>query len=97
MAEQDKVGRQRVAVLTALKERLMALETEATVLYPPSHERHDRAQQDYDDLANIVARLEADPSVAVLMLSDAEQRLEKAETELTEAQSALDGLKAKTP
>ena len=97
MAEQEKVGRQRLGVLVALKERLIALETEATVLYAKGHERHDRATVDLEGLAEIVARLEADPPVAALMLSDAEQRLEKAGKELTEAQSVLDDLKAKTP
>ena len=96
MKEQEEIGRQRLGVLTALKARLIELDTEATVLYAPGHERHDRALVDLNELAKIVARLEADPSVAVLMLSDAEQRLEKAQKELTEAQSARDGLKAKT-
>ena len=88
-----EVGRKRLDILTALKERLDTLDTEATVLYAVGHERHDRAQVDYDDLAEIIARLESDPPVAALLLDDAEKRLVKAETEVKEARDAVTALK----
>ncbi len=119
MTEQEEaVGRQRLGVLTQLEKRLVELETDATVLYAKPHERHDRAQKDYDDLAEIMARLEADRSIPPVRLKDAEQRVtganerlaeaqkqlathqaavDKATTDVAEAQSALDALKSPTP
>ena len=89
----EEVGRKRLAILTALKERLLTLDTEATVLYAVGHARHDGAQVDYDDLSSIIARLEKDPPVAALLLSDAEKRLVTAETEVKEARDAVTALK----
>lgn len=90
MTEQEEVvGKQRLKVLTALEERLVALETEATILYPDGHERHDRAQKDYDELASTIARLEADPSIAAIRLLKAERRVTGAVEKLVEAQKEL--------
>ncbi|KKK51716.1 hypothetical protein LCGC14_3112160 [marine sediment metagenome] len=101
MTEQEEaVGRQRIKVLDALQKRLIELDTEATVLYPTGNERHARAQTDRDELASIIGRLEADPSILPVRLLDAEKRvttanekLVAAQTEATEAQAALDALK----
>ncbi len=90
MTEQEEaVGRQRLGVLTQLKKRLVELETDATVLYADPHERHGRAQKDYDDLTAIVARLEADPSIPAIRLLDAERAVTGANERLAEVQKQL--------
>ena len=90
MTEQEEaVGRQRLGVLTQLEKRLVELETDATVLYAEPHERHDRAQKDYDDLVDIVARLEADPSIPAIRLLDAQQAVASAKEQKVVAEEAL--------
>ena len=108
MTEQEEaVGRQRLDVLTQFQKLLVVKETDKDVLYPQGHERHGRAKKDYDDLAVQVASLEADPSIPLVRILDAESRVTaateqlaaaqaavaKATTEVAEAQTALDALK----
>ena len=90
MTEQEEaVGRQRLEVLTALEKRLVALETDKDVLYPQGNERHGRAKKDYDDLADIVGRLETDPSMGAVRLLDAERAVTGATERLDGAKEAL--------
>ena len=90
MTEQEEaVGRQRLGVLTQLEKRLVELETDATVLYAEPHERHGRAQKDYDDLTAIVARLEADPSIPAIRLLNAELAVTSAQEKKAVAEKAL--------
>ena len=90
MTEQEEaVGRQRLEVLTKLEKLLVEKETDATVLYPPNHERHARAQKDYDELADIVTRLSTDPSIPPVRILDAERRVTATTEALAEATTAL--------
>lgn len=90
MTEQEEaVGRQRLEVLTALEKRLVALETDATVLYAEPHERHARAQKDYDELAAIIGRLEKDPFIPLVRILDAELAVTATSERLAEADKAL--------
>ncbi len=105
--QQEAVGRQRLAVLTQHQKRLIELETDKDVLYPVSHPRHQSAVQDYNNHAAITARLEADPSIPLIHILDAERQLTatqaalathqaavtKATADVAEAQTALDALK----
>ena len=108
MTEQEEaVGRQRLGELEKHQASLVRLETDRDVIFPPGHKRHGEAVQAYNDEAPIVTSLEADPSIKAVRILDAEKRLaeaqktlathqtavDKATTEVTEAQSALDALK----
>ena len=87
--QEEKVAQQRLDMLTVFQGRLIELETDATLLYPVGHERHDRAQKDHDDLTEIVGRLETEPLVASLRLSNAESALTKALERLADATKAV--------
>ncbi len=90
MTEQEEaVGRQRLAVLTQHQKRLIELETDKDVLYPLSHPRHQSAVKDYDNHAAITARLEADPSILLIRMLDAERLVTTVTEQLTAAQTAL--------
>jgi len=77
------IGRQRAMLLDQLTHRLIELETDVTVLYPEGHERHERAQADYDALEKQVAALEVDANIAAFKEAEAARIL-------SEQRSALD-------
>jgi len=88
------IGRQRATLLDQLKNRLIELETDVTILYPEGHGRHERAQADYDALEKQVAVLEVDTTIAAFKQAEAarllsEQRAEAARI-LSEKRTALD-------
>ena len=88
------IGRQRATLLNQLTARLVELETDVTILYPAGHERHERAQADYDVLEKQVAALEVDTNIAAFREAEAarllsEQRAEAARI-LSEKRTALD-------
>jgi len=77
------IGRQRATLLNQLTARLVELETDVTILYPAGHERHERAQADYDVLEKQVAALEVDTNIAAFREAEAARLL-------NEKRSALD-------
>jgi len=83
MTEVLTIGRQRATLLDQLTARLIELETDVTILYPAGHERHDRAQADYDALALQVTTLAGDATIAAFRAAEALRIL-------TEKQDALD-------
>jgi len=94
------IGRQRATLLDQLTHRLIELETDVSILYPEGHERHERAQADYDALEKQVAALELDSTIAAFKQAEAarilsEQRnaldtaLANCATELANADIAL--------
>ena len=77
------IGRQRATLLDQLTHRLIELETDVTILYPEGHERHKRAQADYDALEKQVAALEVDATIAAFKEAEAARIL-------SEKRNALD-------
>ena len=77
------IGRQRATLLNQLTARLVELETDVRILYPAGHERHERAQADYDALEKQVAALEVDTNIAAFREAEAARLL-------NEKRSALD-------
>ena len=77
------IGRQRATLLNQLTARLVELETDVRILYPAGHERHERAQADYDVLEKQVAALEVDTNIAAFREAEAARLL-------NEKRSALD-------
>ena len=77
------IGRQRATLLDQLKNRLIELETDVTILYPEGHGRHERAQADYDALEKQVAVLEVDTTIAAFKQAEAARLL-------SEKRNALD-------
>ena len=77
------IGRQRATLLNQLTARLVELETDVRILYPAGHERHERAQADYDALEKQVAALEVDTNIAAFKQAEAARLL-------NEKRSALD-------
>ena len=77
------IGRQRATLLNQLTARLVELETDVRILYPAGHERHERAQADYDALEKQVAALEVDTNIAAFKQAEAARLL-------SEKRNALD-------
>ena len=77
------IGRQRATLLNQLTARLVELETDVRILYPAGHERHERAQADYDVLEKQVAALEVDTTIAAFKQAEAARLL-------SEKRNALD-------
>ena len=77
------IGRQRATLLNQLTARLVELETDVRILYPAGHERHERAQADYDALEKQVAALEVDATIAAFKEAEAARIL-------SEKRNALD-------
>ncbi|KKL70601.1 hypothetical protein LCGC14_2103260 [marine sediment metagenome] len=95
MTEQEKrVATQRLGVLTVFRERLIELETDATLVYPKGHERNAGAQKDLDDLSIIVDRLDADPHVIELQVIAAEADLAAATAAVETATAKLRALRS---
>jgi len=76
------IGRQRATLLDQLTHRLIELETDVTILYPEGHERHERAQADYDALEKQVAVLEVDTTIAAFRQAEAARILSEKRTAL---------------
>ena len=76
------IGRQRATLLDQLKNRLIELETDVTILYPEGHGRHERAQADYDALEKQVAVLEVDTTIAAFRQAEAARILSEKRTAL---------------
>jgi len=79
------IGRQRATLLDQLTHRLIELETDVTILYPEGHERHERAQADYDALEKQVAVLEVDTTIAAFRQAEAARILSEKRTALDTA------------
>ena len=79
------IGRQRAMLLDQLTHRLIELETDVTILYPEGHERHERAQADYDALEKQVAVLEVDTTIAAFKQAEAARILSEKRTALDTA------------
>jgi len=79
------IGRQRATLLDQLKNRLIELETDVTILYPEGHGRHERAQADYDALEKQVAVLEVDTTIAAFKQAEAARILSEKRTALDTA------------
>ena len=79
------IGRQRATLLDQLTHRLIELETDVTILYPEGHERHERAQADYDALEKQVAVLEVDTTIAAFKQAEAARILSEKRTALDTA------------
>ena len=77
------IGRERATLLNQLTARLVELETDVRILYPAGHERHERAQADYDALEKQVAALEVDTNIAAFKQAEAARLL-------SEKRNALD-------
>ena len=87
--QEEKVGRQRLTALIVFQGRLIELETDMTLIYPEGDERHDLAAEQYDDLAEIIDRLEADPLVISIMLLDAVNAVTDAQNSLVESENRV--------
>ena len=79
------IGRQRATLLNQLTARLVELETDVRILYPAGHERHERAQADYDALEKQVAALEVDTNIAAFKQAEAARILSEKRTALDTA------------